>query len=153
MTFSANGDDTVATLVIPLTAEEFRHASTWLAEVARQHNVPDEIIESLDVCLNEALANVLSYGGAGSTMAPITISFQNQIVDQYGRLAVVCIEDSGGAFDPTTANSKPRPVSLSTAEPGGHGLVIIRAFADQLTYEYREQCNVLCFAKRWQTSI
>jgi anti-sigma regulatory factor (Ser/Thr protein kinase) len=152
LTFAANGDDTVATLVIPLTAEEFRHASTWLAEVAHQHELPDEIIELLDLCLNEALANVLSHGGPASTTVPITLSFQHQIVDQSERLAVVCIEDSGSAFDPTTAGAKPRPHSLSTAEPGGHGLVIIRAFSDQLSYEYRGQRNVLRFAKRWWTS-
>jgi serine/threonine-protein kinase RsbW len=152
LTFAANGDETVATLVIPLTAEEFRHASTWLAEVANQNNVPDEVIESLDLCLNEALANVLSYGGTGSAAAPITLSFQNQFVGQSERLAVVCIEDSGSAFDPTSAGAKPRPQSLSTAELGGHGLVIIRAFADQLEYEYRNQRNVLRFAKRWRAS-
>ena len=152
MTFAANGDDPVATLAIPLTAEEFRHASTWLADVAHQHDVPDEIIELLDLCLNEALANVLSHGGPASTTVPITLTFHNQIVDQSERLAAVCIEDSGGAFDPTTAGAKPRPQSLSKAELGGHGLVIIRAFADQLSYEYRGQRNVLRFAKRWRAS-
>jgi anti-sigma regulatory factor (Ser/Thr protein kinase) len=135
----------IAEIAIPADAGAFRDASNWLAEAARSRGIPDQLIERLDLCLNEALANVLAYGGPTAHAESIRLSIQKTTDHE----AVVAVEDAGIPFDPTAAEAKPRASSLATAEAGGHGLLIIRSFADFVTYQLKNQRNILRFGVRW----
>jgi anti-sigma regulatory factor (Ser/Thr protein kinase) len=145
LTIGVSGVYPIAELAIPAEAGAFRDASNWLAEAARSRSIPEQLIERLDLCLNEALANVLSYGGPTARAEAIRLSIQKTADHE----AVVAVEDAGIPFDPTAAEAKPRASSLATAEIGGHGLLIIRSFADFVTYQHQNQRNVLRFGVRW----
>jgi phosphoserine phosphatase RsbU/P len=132
-------------------ASEFRGASKWLTEAATARAVPGELIERLDVCLNEALANVISYGGDTALAAPIQIALTVGS-DEQTHHATVTVSDAGAEFDPATTAARPRPATLSTATPGGHGLRILRSFADTLTHRYTDGRNHLSFGVRWRPS-
>ncbi len=148
MTVDTSSDGDVAVFFIPLGSAHFRTASAWLVEAASHRAVPGDVIDRLELCLNEALANILSYAGPCALTEPIGLTFRRTVVGARQE-AIVTVSDSGEAFDPTTAQAKSRPVSLATAEPGGHGLIIIRKFADSLEYSYRDHHNVLRFGVRW----
>lgn len=59
------------------------------------------------------------------------------------------VSDSGVAFDPLAYEQKPGSQTLSEAEPGGLGLVMMRGFSDSMSYRYSEGRNQLTFRVFW----
>ncbi len=144
------GASQVGELSIKPDAAEFRVASEWLSRTAAAQGVPQAPIERLDLCLNEALANAVSYGGEAALTAALHITLSlHQSDAQQSREAIVSLSDAGTPFDPTTAEAKPRPIDLASAELGGHGLIILRTLADSLSYAYRDGRNIISFGVRW----
>ena len=138
----------VADLTLEADVQQVRHASLWLARSGAELGVPDEALNRLDLCLNEALANILSHGGPAALASPIHILLEVQPGDE-AREATVTVSDAGAAFDTTRTSAKPRPGTLAEAEPGGLGLLMIRSFADRLDYCYADGQNHLSFSVRW----
>lgn len=146
MTASAVGP--TADLSIRAHTGEVRLASAWLEKASIERGVPADQINRLDLCLNEALANVMAYGGATALSYPICLHLDVRR-DQTTNAASVTVSDAGVAFDPLSAPLKPRPKALAEAEPGGLGLSMIRSIADNLSYRYSDGRNQLTFGVRW----
>jgi serine/threonine-protein kinase RsbW len=140
--------DFVAELSIRANAAEARRASMWLERTGVECGVPAEQLGRLDHCLDEALANIIAYGGASARSCAIDLQFKARRGPQ-GREAVVTVSDAGTAFDSLAVQLKPRPRTLAEAEPGGLGLIMIRNFADSLLYRHSEGRNHLTFAVHW----
>jgi serine/threonine-protein kinase RsbW len=145
---SASRQHRVTKLAIEARAEQVRHASLWLAQSATASGVPDDELHRLDLCLNEALANIISHGSPDALTSPIHLLLE---VHRDGEAceATVTVSDAGPAFDTSVDTAKPRPKTLADAEPGGLGLLMIRSFADHLAYSYHEGRNHLSFSVRW----
>ncbi|HOE42132.1 MAG TPA: ATP-binding protein [Rhodoferax sp.] len=128
-----------------------RLASQWLAKLAADFEVPFAELDRLDICLNEVLANIIRHGTHAVAKPLVHIVFQVER-DAGGSLATVTVSDAGPAFDITTAGIHCRPASLTEAEPGGLGLLMIRSFSDELRYHHSDGNNHLSFAVRWNRS-
>ena len=135
LTISANGDDV-------------RRASDWLDSTCRQHEVPEEPVERLLLCLNEALANVIVHGGASARSAPVRLMLEVSVDDGCGK-AGVTVSDAGVAFDPLSVPARTLPRTLEDASVGGLGLVMIRRCSDWLDYRNEQGRNHLTFGARW----
>jgi anti-sigma regulatory factor (Ser/Thr protein kinase) len=123
-------------------------ASTWLGETGPARGIPAEPLSRLDLCMTEALANVIDHAGAGTPANPIRLRLQVRRGAGRGE-ASVTVSDRGAAFDPLAAPLRPRPRTLAEAEPGGLGLKMLREFADALDYCYSEGQNHLTIRVRW----
>ncbi len=137
-----------AELSISADASEVRRASAWLETTALEHKVPAEQIYRLDLCLNEVLANIMTHGGPSARTSPVRLVFHT-LCGAGSCQAVVMVSDSGIAFDPLGHEQKLGPRTLSEAEPGSLGLVMMHGFADDLSYRYSEGRNELTFRVRW----
>lgn len=146
MTASATGS--VSELSISADTGEIRRASAWLEKVGHEQGVPADQIDRLDLCLNEALANIIAHGGPEASSSAIRIDLQARM-EPGSMEAVLTISDSGIAFDPLAFQPKPRPQTLSEAEPGGLGLIMMRSNADGMSYRYNEGRNQLTFRVCW----
>ena len=135
LTISANGD-------------EVRRASDWLHATCRQHEVPEELVERLVLCLNEVLANVIVHGGATALAAPVKLMLETCVDGGCGK-AGVTVSDAGVAFDPLSVPARTRPKALEEASLGGLGLVMIRRCSDWLDYRNEQGRNRLTFGARW----
>lgn len=143
--------ETPATLLeIRADAADVRSASLWLQEQGNARTVPPDQIFRLDLCLNEALANVIEHGGHDAALAPVRLSLEAD-VDESGGHAKLKISDAGRAFNPLAATPKTLPGSLAQASPGGLGLGLMRSFADEVAYAHRQGRNCLQFVVRWST--
>ena len=140
--------DQAAELSIRADAVEVRRASLWLEAAALQQRVPAEQIARLDLCLNEALANILAHGGPSARLSEVQLHF---LVHQESadHEAAVTVSDAGIAFDPLAYQPGPRADSLEEIEPGGLGLIMMREAADDLGYLRSEGRNLLTFTVRW----
>ncbi|MCF8167019.1 MAG: ATP-binding protein [Rhodoferax sp.] len=137
-----------AALSIAANPDEFRRATQWLEALGQTHQIPEDKVYALSLCLNEALANVLSYSGIDAAQALIGLTFAAD--HQPGASAVtVTVSDPGIAFDPLRHVPKPLPATLEDATPGGGGIVLMRAFADALSYTRAAERNSLRFTVCW----
>ncbi len=135
-------------LSIPAQLDQIRRASAWLELSARGQGVPEEQIQRLDICLNEALANIIAHSDAAGLSAPISVCLElSHIPGKHQAEVTVC--DACAAFDPLALYPKPRPKSLAEAEPGGLGVLMLRSFADDVSYCHRDGQNRLSFSVRW----
>ena len=127
-----------------------RRASFWLESVALAQRVPPEQIVRLDHCLDEALANVIAHGGPTALASPVRVQFGVRR-SEGTCTAELSVADAGVAFDPSTYPPEPtqRPASLAEAKPGGLGLLMIRDFADDLSYRRSEGRNHLTITVSW----
>jgi serine/threonine-protein kinase RsbW len=126
-----------------------RRASEWLEALSQQHGVPQEHVERLLLCLDEAIANVLDHGGPAALSSPIRLRFEMR-ADPESRTASVTLSDAGPAFDPVSAPDKALPETLEEASPRGRGLQMIRACAPVLRYRREGGRNHMTFGTYWQ---
>jgi len=109
-------------------ADDLARLHPWLDE--RLRSLPRPMHHGLRVTLEEAVMNVAMHGFAPGASGEIIIRSR---VSPDATIFVV--EDSGRAFDPSTAPSPARPANLLDAEPGGLGLTLLRHYCADLTYE------------------
>jgi len=142
------GVEADAALSFRASADEVRRASEWLEQTGTTLAIPPAAILRLDVCLNEALANVMAHGGGAAVAAPVQLLLRADTA-AAGGTACLTISDAGIAFDPVAALPVARPASLMEAEPGGLGLRMMRQSADRLSYRYHAGLNELTCTVQW----
>lgn len=140
--------DSVAETSVSADSSEVRNASAWLTRVCLERGVPAEQISRLDLCLNETLANIIAHGGGAARSSPVSLNF-NLHQKSGSAEAELTVSDSGAAFDPLAFQPKSSPQTLSEAEPGGLGLIMMRSYADHMSYRYSEGRNQLTFGVCW----
>jgi anti-sigma regulatory factor (Ser/Thr protein kinase) len=135
-------------LTIRANGDEVRPASDWLYAACREHAVPEQHVERLVLCLNEALENVIVHGGSTALSAPVKLMLEVSVGERCGK-AGVTVSDAGVAFDPLSVPSRTLPKTLEDASLGGLGLVMIRRCSDWLDYRNEQGHNRLTFGARW----
>jgi serine/threonine-protein kinase RsbW len=93
---------------------------------------------AVQVCLEEAVANIIMYSTAKDDRLEIVVE-----VERRDQTVVARIEDNGRAFDPTQAPRPPVPASLAEAKVGNLGIHLMRSFANGMHYERRHNRNRL----------
>lgn len=122
---------------------ELRRMSEWLVRAARDCGLPPARIADLDVCANEAVANIISYAYDDPGQHAIHLRLA-----RGGDAVTLVIEDDGRPFDPLSAALAPAPASLAEASIGGLGLRLIRGMMDHCEYRRQGGSNFLSFTAR-----
>jgi serine/threonine-protein kinase RsbW len=105
----------------------------WVESLATEHAVPADTGFAIDLCLEEAVSNVIRHGYGGQPDRPISIDF----AIEPGELAFT-IEDQAPPFDPLAlpaVEETPAPASIDEIPLGGRGIALMRKFAGSLAYE------------------
>ena len=137
-------------LAVQADETEVRTASAWLEQVCAEHAVPADQLYRLDLCLNEALANIITHGGPAARESAVRLALSIG-ADDEGNRAELRISDAGQAFNPLLALARDPATSLSDALPGGLGLTMMSGYSDRLDYEFREGRNQQAFLFRWRS--
>jgi len=90
----------------------------------------DDTSLAIQVCLEEAIANIVMYGAVEDERR-IEISVE---LNSAAGILVAQIEDNGQEFDPTQTPSLTVASSLADAKPGKVGIHLMRSFSDEMTY-------------------
>src|ERR1700756_43865 len=96
-----------ASLQIRSDLAELTRVAIWIDAWARQHGVPDQTAQTVDLCAAEAVSNVMTHGLAGAEQGQIDLR-----LGRAGDAVVLEIEDGGIPFDPITQAPPPTPVTL-----------------------------------------
>ena len=91
----------------------------------------------LELCLNEAVLNIIQHGYADDAPHEIEIGFRRE-----PNAVVMRIEDDARPFDPLRVETT-QPASLEEAPLFGRGILLFRRTADGVSYEHRDGRNRL----------
>lgn len=116
---------------------ELQRLAVWIEHQAAR-DLSADLSFALQVCLEEAVANIMMYSAAQAD--PLEIAVEVERTDQA---LVARIEDNGSAFDPTRAPRWTVPASLAEAKVGNLGIHLMRSFASGMHYERRDNRNRL----------
>jgi anti-sigma regulatory factor (Ser/Thr protein kinase) len=124
-------------LVLRNDLAELDRLAGWI-EGWMQHGVSTDVSFAIQLCLEEAVANVIMYGGAKGDRLEILVE-----LERNGGTLVARIEDTGRQFDPTQVPSPSLTTSLEEAKVGDLGIHLVRSFASGMDYERRDGRNRL----------
>jgi len=140
--------DPGANLSIRADSSEATLASTWVGEAGSARGVPADPLMRLDLCVTEALANVIMHGGTGARAKPIRLRLDVRC-NANGGAASLTVSDAGTPFDPLATPSRVQKRTLAETDVGGYGLLMMARFADAMDYSYSEGLNHLTIHVRW----
>lgn len=125
---------------------ELERLPAFIDSFAQQHGVPATMVASLNLALEEALANVVNYAYPKGETGSIALSAH------YDRGTVrFTLEDNGMPFDPTTVPDADTTLPADKRSIGGLGIFLIRNIMDGVKYERRDQRNILTMTKKTNT--
>jgi len=124
-------------LVLRNDVAELQRLAGWLERLAHQ-GMSSDVSFAVQLCLEEAVANIIMYGAARGDRLEIAVE-----LERNGGTLVARIEDNGRQFDPTRAPPPAVAASLEQAKVGDLGIHLIRSFASGMDYERRDGRNRL----------
>ena len=117
--------------------------NAFVDEVCEFHDLDPLVTMQMNLALEEAIVNVMSYAYPEGTKGYVDISVQT---DSSGLTFV--ISDSGKPFDPTTRGEVDTTLSAEERSIGGLGIHLVRQLMDSIQYEYKDGHNVLTLKKK-----
>jgi anti-sigma regulatory factor (Ser/Thr protein kinase) len=124
----------------PGGVEEVNAAFAGFAEA---HAMPAAVRRSVNVALDELLANVVSHGQTGRD--PCSVTVEGQLDDE--RVTVI-LTDDGAPFDPFGQDAPDTTLSVEERPIGGLGIHMVQQLMDQVSYQRREGHNVVVLVKQ-----
>ena len=116
---------------------DLRGAIAWAEDLAVGAGISEDIRYNMQICLEEALANLVLHGRKTADAKDIVL----ELTFAPPR-ATVTISDRCEAYDILKAATPPPP-SLDDMHEGGQGLRLIRAFTVLLAYDSDDSHNTL----------
>jgi anti-sigma regulatory factor (Ser/Thr protein kinase) len=114
-------------------AGEIEKLTQWIVEACAAAQIPDKTSFAVQLCLDEAVANIIEYGGrrgqAGVRASAIAAS-----LERTPSGVVLAIEDDGDAFDPTGVAPREAPTTLEALPVGGLGIHFMRQYSSRMEY-------------------
>lgn len=110
----------------------------WVEMVAEAAELPMDKVFQLNLAMEEAVVNVMNYAYPGQEGMPVTLGAD--ILD--GSIRFV-IDDAGVPFDPTQKEDPDLTLSAEERPIGGLGIMLVRQFMQEISYEYKDGHNRL----------
>src|SRR5262245_7769261 len=114
---------------------ELKRLAAWI-EGSAMRDLPASLSFAVQLCLEEAVANIMMYSTTTDDRLEIVIE-----VERRDQSLVARVEDNGSAFDPTQVLRPLAPASLAEAKVGNLGIHLMRSFASGMHYERRDNRN------------
>jgi serine/threonine-protein kinase RsbW len=120
---------------------ELSRVQPWIEALADQYAFGQDVRFAMQLCMEEALANVVMHGYRNEPGHPIVI--RSSISAHALHFA---IDDKAPPFvpaEPELRNDATASASLESIQPGGNGLRLLHRFAGSLAYERLSDGNRL----------
>jgi anti-sigma regulatory factor (Ser/Thr protein kinase) len=128
--------------IFPADINELASVTVFLEEELDKAEASPKLMVTFAVALEELFVNVAHYAYPDSK-GTVKIG-----IDTSGDSIVVQLTDSGIPFDPV---AKPDPDITESADErkiGGLGIYMVKKSMDSMTYEYKDNQNILTISKR-----
>lgn len=122
--------------------DEVARANAAWADFAEAQALPSGVRRSLNVVLDELLANTLSHGLEGRAEGQVTMEVQLD-----GDRLVLTLTDDGAPFDPFGRAAPDTTLSVEDRPIGGLGIHLVRQLVDHVSYIRDGDHNVVVLTK------
>ena len=112
------------------------------AEFAEAHALPAAVRRSVNVALDDLLANAVSHGRTGREPCSVTVE-----VELDHERVTVTLTDDGPPFDPFALDAPDTTLSVEERPIGGLGIHLVGQLMDKVNYQRREGHNVVVLVK------
>ena len=133
--------DSVQSLTLTATLESLQPALAFIRKGACEAGLPETRTSEVEVIIEEILMNISRYAYPQDTAGDLTIKYW---IPAPGELRFE-VADQGRQFDPLAVPPPDLTLELGDRPIGGLGLVLIRSYADSLTYRREDGWNRLRF--------
>ncbi len=117
-------------LTLQSRLDELARLWPWVEALAAAYAIPPDTQFAIQLCLEEALSNIIRHGYLSQPGQPIHVACAAGSDD-----LVFTVEDHAPAFDPLALEETTAPTSLDQLLVGGHGIRLMRKFAGALAYQ------------------
>jgi sigma-B regulation protein RsbU (phosphoserine phosphatase) len=117
-------------LIMKNEMTEVGRMRTFFFSVCREHNIDDETAKTLNLALEEWVANVINYAYPKGTRGHVEVT-----ADVSDEVLTLVIKDHGVAFDPTQHTEVDVDAELNDRQIGGLGIYLVRTIMDTVSYE------------------
>ena len=114
----------------------------FMKQMAADFNIPEDMVLSLNLAVEEALVNVVKYAYPDGREDTITLT----VVHEGSRLSFT-LSDGGIPFNPLQKEEADTTSDLQSRAIGGLGIHLVRTLMDELSYERKEDRNLLTMKK------
>ncbi len=132
-----------SSLTLACDTSQTERLGEWMEMVCEQAGFDAATSTKLNIAVEEAVVNVMNY--AYPADSPGEVRIDASVAD--GKL-VLTISDWGQPFDPTAVEPVDTSLDADDRPIGGLGIHLIRRYTDSLSYERRDDMNVLTMVKR-----
>lgn len=122
--------------------DELTRVEVFLEELGEEWGLAMPLIFSLNLVLEEALTNIISYGYDDEDTHTINIYFR-----KTGDELSISIIDDGHEYDPTLRSDPDITLSAEERPIGGLGIFLIKKVMDKVEYQRKEKQNYLILTK------
>ena len=133
-------------LTLPNDTQTIPQLHEFVTEIASSLAIDEALAMQLDLALEEAVVNPMTYAYPPGTQGVIDIL----AMADDSKVAFV-IKDSGIPFDPTTKDDVDTTLSADERPIGGLGIFLVRQIMDSINYERVGKQNVLTLIKKFNT--
>lgn len=117
-------------LIMKNEMSEVARMRTFFFSVCREHGIDEETFKTLNLALEEWVANVISYAYPKGMRGHVEVT-----ADVNDNVLTLVIKDHGTPFDPTQYAEVDIDADLSERAIGGLGIHLIRTIMDSVTYQ------------------
>lgn len=141
MTIQKKSEAQTVSLCVPNHLEQWPLLRRTLHEYGVCIGIEKRTLKKLEIALEEAVVNIISYSHA----TEIKLDIQRATFNQHSTLNVT-LTDDGMPFDPTSSESDTSKV-IEERQIGGLGISLLRQIADELHYQHTNERNQLIITK------
>lgn len=126
------------TITVKPSGEAVSEVTEFVEGILSENNIPFKTIAQVNVAIDEIFSNIALYSGA--TSATVTCNLNKNDIE-------IEFSDDGEPYDPTKNEDPDTTLSAEERKIGGLGIFMVKKTMDNISYEYKENKNILTIRK------
>lgn len=133
----------MVSICIDADVQKLSEVMAFIDQQMEEKDVSMKVVMQMEIAVEEIFVNVASYAYAPDKgMVTIEVDF----LDNPSRMQVKFI-DNGYQYDPLAKEDPDVTLAASERQIGGLGIFMVKKSMDSMTYEYKDQQNILILEK------
>ena len=135
-------------ITVEASMEYLDKVTSFVEAFLEDYACPIKIAMKILLCVEELYANFVNYA-YGSKDGNCTIELEGKAYETENEVCI-CMRDQGVPFDPFAKEDPDITLSVDEREIGGLGIYMVKNIMDTVSYEYKQQENIVTITKKWQ---